>query len=199
MKRLSEEQLIDIALGEPHPEAWDAVLDNSPEDQARLAVLRDGLRAARKVEPRVPPMPLPPISYQRFKRRAVATRLAWLAAAAMLLFSLMGLRVEVGPDGMALQFSIFGGGPDQETEERIAVLEERLIEAIELRSALAQSQIDARFNAFFAERDQDLSAFSQALEVKMTDLEVANAQYLTAVVENVAEMTREREQRGKLQ
>ncbi len=199
MKRLTEEQLIDMAMGEPHPQEWDQRIADNPEDRERLAVLRAGLQAAREIEPKPPLMSVPPITYERFRRRTLLTRLSWAAAAAMLALSLLGLRVEVNDRGVAVQFSLLGSDSKPSSEERIALLEQRLLEAIELKSALTQSQIDARLNAFYNERDRDLNAFSQALEVKMNDLDLNNARYLSVVNDNVAKLERERELRGKLQ
>lgn len=197
MTHLREEDFIDLLLGEPHSSKLDRHLATCNGCREQMRVLEHGLGLAREAEPRAPIMVVPKISYRSFKRRSIFSKLTWVAAAAMLLFSLFGLRLEVGSQGFALQFSWLGRSTGN-TESRIRDLESNFMKAIELNAALTQSQLDARFNALFEERDQEMGSFSKALHTKMTDLTFQNALFLASAKEELSATARERELRGKL-
>ncbi len=198
MTHLREEEFIDVLMGEPHSSILEQHLADCGDCRKRMHQLEQGLHLAREAEPRIPLMVVPKISYRAFKRRSIFSKLTWVAAAAMLLFSLFGLRLEVGASGFALQFSWLGQGSNH-AESRIQELESNLMSAIELNAALTQSQLDARFNALLEERDDEIGSFSRALNTKITDFKLQNALFLASAKEELSTAAREREMRGKLQ
>jgi hypothetical protein len=181
MKHLTEEEFIDVLFEVPHDARLDRHLASCEACQQQLETLRLGEQAARSVEPVIPEdMPTPMISSRFFKRKVRVNRLTWVAAAAMFLLSVLGFRMEYNQNQFSMQFSLVGTQSSAE-EERIAHLEQRLVEMIELNAELTQQQLDARFNALYDDRNQDIGVFSEALETKMKDLELANQLYLTNV------------------
>lgn len=183
MKHLTEEEFIDVLFQVPHDARLDRHLEACEPCREQLETLRIGESAARSAEPVIPEqMPTPLISSRVFKRRLKINRLTWVAAAAMFLLSFLGFRMEFNNDQFSMQFSLLGGSQTESVEtERIAHLEQRLVEMIELNAELTQKQLDARFNALYDDRTQEIGAFSEALETKLQDLELANQLYLTDV------------------
>lgn len=182
MKHLSEEEFIDVLFQVPHDTQLDQHLAACASCSDQLETLRLGESAARRAEPAIPAnMPTPLISSRVYKRRLTVSRLTWVAAAAMFLLSFLGFRMEYNQNQFSMQFSLLGGEQTQVEEERIAHLEQRLVEMIEINAELTQKQLDARFNALYDDRSQDIGAFSEALETKLQDLELANQMYLTNV------------------
>ena len=199
MTHLREEDVLDIVMGEGCEPDVRTHLASCASCQERVGSIREGLSFVRDINPSMPTMRQPKISFWKFKRRQLFARASWLAAASLLLFSLLGLRFEVNGEGLAVQFALFGRGQDPRTLERVAALEDRLIQALELNATLTQHQIDARLNAFYADRGQDFDLFSNALNRKMERFEQINALYLVSLQEDVAHSLRERELKGKLQ
>ena len=197
MTHLKEEEFIDVLLGEPHDVGLKQHLEQCEACATQMETLRLGLEATREVEPTVPLMAVPRISHRRFKRRQMVTRISWIAAAAMLLFSLLGFRLEINNEGFAIQFALPGSGA-QVSEQKVAELEERL-KVMELNAAIAQSDLDARFNMLFEETGEERRAFSEALDMKMTDLRIENANYLSSIRADLQDGFRKPDTRGKLQ
>lgn len=181
MKHLTEEEFIDVLFQVPHDTRLDRHLEACQACSDQLETLRIGESAARSVEPVLPEhMPTPLISSRVFRRRITKSRLTWVAAAAMFLLSFLGFRMDYSDQQFSMQFSLLGNQPSVE-EQRIAHLEQRLVEMIEINAELTQKQLDARFNALYDDRSQEIGQFSQALETKLQDLEIANQLYLTNV------------------
>lgn len=199
MKHLSEEQMIDMITGEDtspelreHLELCDACRDE-------VALLRNGFEAVKSVKPRMPLAPVPVISYERFNRHKSFVKKAWIAAAAMLLISLMGLRVEIGGNGLVVQLAIFQGQSDsQAQEQRLAAVEARLLDALEAHSSRTQDQMDARFNAFYMDRDQELGEFSQVVNRNLTNAELSHEQKLLLLEASLLQQAKEKSARSQL-
>jgi len=199
MTHLNEGQFIDILMGEPRSAALDQHLAECAQCKAQMAVLRGGLNLAKVAEPQIPDLRLPPIKYRDIKRRAVGRRLVWMAAAAMFLLSILGFRMEVRDGGWAMQFSLLKGASQTSETESIAALEKRLLEAIELNSALTQNQLDARFDAIYQEREMVLGNLQETVARKVEGLELQNHENLLAVRNEFAGDLEKLKVEGKLQ
>jgi len=151
MSHLSEEQIIDVVMGEAAEPAWERHLTACSDCRAKRDRVELGLRAARAVKPRVPLMPVPTISYEKYKRGTMKVRMAWIAAAAVLLLSLSGLRIEVDGDGLAIQMGLpgLGGGGNA---AKLAELEDKYQR---LHYAMAANEIRS---------NEILAAFQEELE-----------------------------------
>ena len=200
MRHLTETELIDLLMEEtPRPELADH-LDGCRDCRARFSVLQDGLKAARMVEPRVPLMSLPVITHDRLQRQSRMRRFTWLAAAAVLLIGLIGIRVEIAQSRVTFEFALFKRATGQD-ETRIQALEQQLaltMEAVQVQSALTQHQMDARFNAFFLERDRDLQDISLLLDQKFRDTELKNQKHLVNFNDQLMESLRKQDLKGTL-
>lgn len=170
MRHLTEEEMIDVLMGDGVGPALKLHLQECPECGDQMQTLERGLFAAQQVKPRMPLAAVPLISYERFQRQRKTSRMTWLAVAAMLLLALMGFRAEIGSNGLTVQFALFHGTGSHD-EQRIAALEERLMQALEVQSAMTQEQLDERFNAFFMDQDQEFGEFTQVVN---TNLKTSN-------------------------
>lgn len=110
MRHLREDEFIDVLMGESHEKSLDEHLAHCAECTQNLSTLTSGLGAVRSAEPRVPLMALPPITYKSFERRRKSFQRVWLAAAAILIMGLLGLKVQIGNSQMTVQFSFLGAG-----------------------------------------------------------------------------------------
>ena len=199
MNHLREEEFIDILMEEPHEAGLRSHLDQCPACLQKFQKLERGLEAARLVEPQIPLMPVRLLSHRRFGGRKNLKRFLGLAAAAMLTLSILGFRVEMSRERIMFQFSMLNGS-SQAQEKRLAVLEQRLFETLELNAAITQSNLNAHLNTFYQERDEELDTFTQVLGEKMMDLELKNAQYLVNVKDDLThQIGNKREPKGALQ
>lgn len=190
MTHLNEEQIVDLLLEEPGAEALRPHLEHCAECRDRFDRAASGLRATRAAAPRVPEMPRLPISYRRFQRTALLTRAGWIAAAAMFALSLMGFQFEYEQGRFAVGFSLAGAFQEETASadaERIAELESRLLEAIELKSELTRSSVDARFEALYQERGEELYRMSDDFKRALENMELQQAQYAGAVRDELRE------------
>lgn len=202
MKHLSEEQMIDLITGEPSsPDVHDH-LEQCAGCREEVGLLRNGMEAVKSVKPQMPLAPVPLVSYERFNRHRQFVKKAWIAAAAMFLLSLMGLRIEVGSNGLVVQLAIFQKQPAttelQVQEQRLDAVEARLLDALEAHSNRTQNQMDARFNAFYMDRDQELGEFSQVLNSNLTNVGLTQDQKLLLLEAELIQQAREKEVRGQL-
>ncbi len=170
MRHLTEEEMIDVLMGDGVGPALKLHLQECPECGDQMQTLERGLSAAQQVKPSMPLSAVPLISYERFYRQRKTSRMTWLAVAAMLLLALMGFRAEIGANGMTVQFALFHATGSQD-EQRIAALEERLMQALEVQSAMTQEQLDERFNAFFQDQEGEFGEFTQVVN---TNLKTSN-------------------------
>ena len=185
MRCLTEEELIDVLFDVPHDAKLDQHLASCDICSGRLEVLRTGAEGVKMVEPQIPEnMPHPFISSKIYKRRLTTSRITWFAAAAMFLLSILGFRMEVQDGNFAMQFAMFSTTQEDQSE-RIAQLEEKLVSLIEMNAQMTQNQMDARFNAFYDERDNDINTFSKVLETKMEDFKLSNQTYLANVKDDL--------------
>lgn len=198
MRHLTEEEFIDLLMGEIDDPELEAHLRACLECGERMDVLKDGVVATRAVEPKIPDMMLPRISYGDFKRRMMMMRLGWVAAAAVLIFSFLGLRFEMNQNGVSLAFSVLGSQNENVAEARIAELEDRLLEVIEVNAQLTQTQIDQRFDAIHQERDEDFERYAVALGDRINTFETQNAVNIATVREELLNKEREDGVRGTL-
>lgn len=197
MKHLSEEQLIDILMDEPRDAALDQHLAECPPCSERYRLIADGLTMAEAAEPVIPEMPRPMISHRVFRRRTWVKRAVAFPIAAMLVLSLLGFGFQSNQNGFSVQFSLLGGNTTaQNQEERIANLEKRLLEAIELNAKLTQNQMDTRFEAVFQERDQNLREFSTALNDQIKGIELQNSEHMVDLREDLLKEVRTVAKRG---
>ncbi len=127
MNHLNEEQLIDVLMEEPNGLALKEHLVDCEICNERYHTLELGLNAARESKPAIPLMPVPRISYQKFRKQSLTTRLTWLAAAAALMLTFSGFRMEMGGDNGAVAIS-FGlpGLSSNNDAGRVAQLEQQL-------------------------------------------------------------------------
>lgn len=189
MRHLTEDELIDVLMGDKVEPALRLHLEECPDCTGQLETLERGLSAARQVKPRMPLTGVPLISYERFSKQRKTTRMTWLAVAAMLALALMGFRAEVGPKGLVLQFALFHGATSSD-EERIAALETRLMQALEVQSSMTQEQLDERFNAFFMDQDQELGEFSRVIHGNLNLSNLENERKLMQIEESMRRQTR---------
>ena len=194
MKHLQEEELIDVLMGEPHWADLDRHLESCETCAANLATLRAGLAAARESKPEVPLMPLPMVSYRGLRRKALMTRLTWVAAAAALVISLLGFRAEIGPDGFSMSFGRFGTSAQ---EERLAFLESSLMDIMD--NSVRRTEIDNYMNANLMEREKDLGEFRTTVDNRVTDFEYQVKLALADLQEEKEKDQREKDLRGKMQ
>ena len=196
MRHLSEEELIDVLMGEPRDDERARHLAECPPCQERFRLIAEGLEVAKAAEPIVPAMPKRHISFARFKHRALIRRTAALGAAAMLVLSLLGFQLKFDAQGFSMGFALFGTTTNNQ-EQRIAALEERLLEAIELNAQLTQREVDRRFDAVYEDRDENLGVFTEALTDKMKEFELKNAEYLVTLREDLIREARKNELRTR--
>ncbi|CAM2011146.1 hypothetical protein [Acanthopleuribacter pedis] len=198
MKHLSEEQLIDILMNEPRDAALDQHLAECPPCNERYRLIADGLSVAEAAEPIIPEMPRPMISHAAFRRRTWLKRAVVLPLAAMLVLSLLGFGFQSDQDGFSVQFSLLGTQTTAANHDaRIADLEQRLLEAIELNTKLTQNQMDSRFEAVFQERDQNLREFSTALNAQIKGIELQNSENMVDLREEMLQEVRTAANQGR--
>lgn len=200
MTHLSETQLIDVLMQEPGHQQFQAHLTGCPQCRERLDKLKAGMMVARSAEPSVPLLFQPTIDHRTFDRRIRRTRLTWLAAAAVLLLGILGLRIEVGDSKLTLELALFSGSGA--AEQKIQDLEQRLAiatRAIELQGSLVQDQIDARFNALYQDRQKDMEDFSVLLQQQMENSEIQNQRYFLAVRDQLLDELTKDNDKGTLQ
>ena len=200
MNHLNEEQMIDLLLGEVQDRDAEGHLTGCEACADRYDLLQKGLAGARKIKARMPLMPVPTISFDKYRRRTRKSRLTWLAAAAMLFISILGCRVEIGPQGVVIQFALLGQGPQStnNAETRLAALETRVVEALEINKSLTQLQMDARFNAFSMERDNELGQFTQVLRQNLESLDLSHDHKLVALEDDLLAAIRKDNIKGQL-
>ena len=201
MRHLREDEFIDVLFAELHDSALDAHLAECEECSLKLRNLESGMDAARAVEPKVPLMALPPITYKSFERRQKSFRTLWFAAAAILVMGLMGFRLEVGNGQMTMQFAFFGGG-DSVSEARIAELEQNLalaMDTIDAQSMMTQQQMDARFNQLYLDQGRDFNDLHAVLARYDKNTQLENESHLAAFKEQLIEEVRKAGFKGQLQ
>ena len=202
MRHLKENELIDVLFAELHDSALDAHLADCEECAAKLRHLESGMDAARAVEPKVPLMALPPITYKNFERRRKSFRKLWFAAAAILVMGLMGFRMEVGDGKMTMEFAFFGRGGDSVSEARIEDLEKSLMmamDAIEVQSTMTQQQMDARFNQLYLDQNREYNDLQAVLARYGKNTQLENQSHLAAMKEQLIEEVRKAGFKGQLQ
>lgn len=201
MSHLTEEELIDVLMGEPHQATLDQHLAGCDTCTNELDLLRDGLTMARRGEPRIPLMVQPIISHTSMDKRIKTSRHIWMAAAAMFFLAIIGLRVEVSDGVLSMEFALIGrsnGVPAQKVQE----LEQELaqaVAAIEVQADMTQNQLDARMNAFYMERDRDMENFTSMLRTSMRERDMYNAKYLSDVDVRMERRLQEHGIKGKMQ
>jgi len=133
MNHLNEEQLIDVLMEEPDGQTFKKHLADCDICNERYHTLELGLNAARENKPAIPLMPVPRISYEKFRKKSLTTRLTWLAAAAALMLSFSGFRMEMGRGngGVAISFSLPGLSSNNDSG-RVAELEQKLEQKLEM-------------------------------------------------------------------
>lgn len=180
MTHLDESQFIDILLGEPRSAKIDQHLESCDLCQQQMDVLRKGMLIAQVGEPDISQVRYPKINYSKFRRKAIWTRVVWGAAAAMFLISLLGFRFESNQGSWSFELSLLGNQKQSENQQ-IAALEKRLMEVIDVNTQLTQAQLDARFNAIYEERTEELGSFRDAVVSGMERIELDNNRQLIAV------------------
>lgn len=162
MKHLGEEQLIDLLMGESENQADQDHLAGCDTCTERMAILHDGLKAAKSVKPTMPLAAMPVISFEKYERQRKMVRMTWLAAAAIILMAILGFRAEIGAQGLVVQFALFHQTPSVD-ETRLMALEDKFMQALETYTSLSQDQFDARFDAFLSANHQELGEFSRVM------------------------------------
>ena len=195
MNHLSEEQMIDILMQEPHEMSWRRHLDGCDNCQERFQILEEGLRMARDSKPAVPLMPVPRISFDKYRRTTVRSRMTWLAAAAMLLLSFSGLSLKVDGNGLNVQFGLPGMDSGAQNT-RVADLE-RELELMNYKFAMFKQE-QSNFMALVDERaEESESAFQNAAFV--FEGEALNRKVeVMAMVKDSFEKNRKDEAKAKL-
>lgn len=185
MKHPTEEQLIDHLLVSPDP-AITAHLETCEMCAEAYANLEAGLTAARMSKPRVPLMPVPHVSYRAYRKSRSRARMTWIAAAAVLILSIGGFRMEFNEGGLAMQFGLpgFSSGKDA---GRIAQLEAQL-EKLELISAARETRMFESMETMDAQLKEYVE-YNQGLEhmVRYNALKVQRQQGMTRDQLNEAE------------
>jgi len=202
MKHLTEEELIDVLMNEPRDKALDQHLENCPPCLDQMSVLKAGLGGVRLAEPQIPLMARPTISHSQFKRREKTFRMTWMAAAAILMFGLLGFRLEVGDGKMTMEFAFFNGNDGSVSDQRIAMLEQDLantIQLLEMQSIRTEEQMNQRFNAVYEDGHYNLQQIQVLLNNRMEEAELKNALYFNDVNDKVTETIRKSGFKGKLQ
>ena len=171
MKHLTEAEFIDMVMGDLSQPSLNNHLATCSHCRLKLEEIQLGLEAAVEHKPKVPLMVAPKISYTKFKRQSLLTRITWAAAAAILLLSFTGFRLEVDQKGFSFQFSLMGSSQSVD-EEKMAMMESRIVELIELNAAITQQQLDQRFNAMFQDQSRDLGEFSKAFGEQLDYLRI---------------------------
>lgn len=170
MKHLSEEQFIDVLMEESHSKASMEHLSECQPCADRLLTLKRGLSAARAVQPRMPLTAVPVLSYDKFAKQRKSVRHTWLAVAAMLLLAVTGFRMEIGKQGVTLQFALFK--ESTQPAQTISELEQRLasefMDALNLQAVRMQNQLDTRLDTFYLDNDQEMGEFSQVVNRNLT-------------------------------
>jgi len=194
MNHLKEEELIDVVMGEPHWADLDRHLEQCKECAGKLATLRIGLEAVRDSKPEVPLMPLPMVSYRGLRHKALLTRLGWVAAAACLLVSLLGLRVEIGEKGFSMAFGRFS---EPSYEQRLSFLERNILDIMD--NSVAHADLNNYLTANQLEREDNLGDFRENVANRVTDIEYKVKLLIADFQEANDKKLREQELRGKLQ
>ena len=190
MRHLSEEDIIDVVMGETTDPAWERHLEACPDCRAEVDRIELGLSAARAVKPRVPLMPVPSISYEKYKRGTVKVRMAWIAAAAALLLSLSGLRIEVGGDGLAIQMGLPGLGTGA-ASSKLAELEDKYQT---LHYAVAANEIRSnQLLASFQEEIEDRDDLGVNVSNKLSQFELQILDALGTMTEDDGKNSREQD------
>lgn len=189
MRHLSEEEMIDVLMGDGVEPALKLHLQECSDCGDQFQTLERGLFATRQVKPKMPLTAIPLISYERFQRQRKTSRMTWLAAAAMLLLALMGFRAEVGTNGLVIQFALFHQ-TEQRDDQRIAALEQRLMQALEMQSSMTQEQLDERFNAFFMDQDQEFGEFTRVVTTNLKSSNLENERKLLQLSDAVLRQNR---------
>ena len=200
MTHLNEEKMIDLLMEESPSSESMRHLDACADCQDQFQVLREGLHALKRGKPRLPLMPVPYISGAAFRRRTVRSRLIWAAAAAMLLLSLLGFKLEIGKDAIHLELALFKRG--DVTEQRIMDLEHQLAEAVEaigVQSALTQQQLDNRFNTLYQEQSEELRTMAHFIDRKIQSADLEHKKLLVSFDEENQKRFRENGVKGSLQ
>ncbi len=173
MRHLNEEEMIDVLMGDGVGPALKLHLQECPDCGEQLATLERGLSVARQAKPKMPLTAIPLISFERFQRQRKTSRMTWMAVAAMLVLALMGFRAEVGANGLVVQFALFHKTENRD-DQRIAALEQRLMQALEVQSSMTQEQLDERFNAFFMDQDQEFGEFTRVVNSNLKNSNLEN-------------------------
>lgn len=198
MSHLNEEQFIDVLMEETRDPELLSHLDSCGSCQEQMSTLRLGLRGARESMPRMPLMAVPTISYSKFARFNKRRSMMWLAAAAMFLFSILGFRMEIGGNGLVIQFAMFGQTPttvSSQDDELRALLPE----TFDLQEVRLQQSMDARFNAFQQESQEMMLNLVHQVNQSFEAQDLQRDDKLIAVQDDLREWFRKQDLKGKLQ
>ena len=197
MNHLNEEQFIDILMEEPHDKALDEHLAQCDPCRDQMTTLEKGLSGAQMSKPRMPLMAIPTLTYGKYAKHRKTTRYTLLAAAAMLLLSVLGFRMEMSGDkGLVVQFAIFGQVEESAASEaRIAELEDQLTLVLDNVSSIVQGQM----NAFYNERDEEVGDFQDVLYKSMVTHELEYEKKMIDLKDDFHGQMRKLEVRRKMQ
>jgi len=192
MNHLSEEQLIDILFAEAGEGDLDVHLSACKSCQERLALLRDGLSAARHM---AKPAELPPAQWssRQFARRAWRGRFLLAAAAVFFLCSLLGLRVQIQPaSGLTVQMGLLGWFQDRsqsaasaEMEARLMVMEQRLFAAVQTQNRLTMAALNDRLESYEWERSLEWGELTRQVESNLHQADRQNQVMLAGLRKDV--------------
>lgn len=196
MTHLTEEQFIDILMGEPRNVELDQHLASCEACQMQMHLLKNGFTLAKAAEPEVPELNFPSINHRQLKKKTWWRRIAWGAAAAMFLLSILGFRMEVDDGSVAFEFALFGNGKGE--QHQMADLEERLLQAIDMNATMAQRQIDERFNAIFQEGEMKMGEFRSAVAKEVEGLSIENDRALAFLRDELNGSIEKLKQEGNL-
>ncbi|MDJ0838609.1 MAG: hypothetical protein QNK37_18980 [Acidobacteriota bacterium] len=186
MNHLSEEQMIDILMQEPHDAAWRRHLEGCDPCQERFQVITEGLEAARNAKPAVPLMPVPRITYDKYRRAIRRSRMTWLAAAAVLILSLSGFTLKIDGNGLNIQFGLPGMGGGQSAQ--VADLE-RQLELMSYQIAVMENK-QGNFMAEVNERFDDSQDAYHRAAFQFEGVELKSKEVEQALVNRVEEILR---------
>jgi len=117
-------------------------------------------------------------------------RMLQVAAAVFVIFSVLGFQFKYQPDGFSVQFSLLRSFNDQTepmSSAQFDVFKAEMQVMMDMQSRMAQDQIDARFNAFQIEHDQELTEISHQVDNNISSIDLNNAQVIASLEQNWAQ------------
>jgi hypothetical protein len=206
MNHLNEEQLIDRLFAEPGEGDMEDHLASCNACQERLAVLADGLGAARQMAKPIA-MAMPELRTRQFAKRAWRGRLLLAAAAVFFLCSLLGLRLQIQPgSGLMVQMGLLGwfqersqGAASAEMEARLLAMEQRLLDAVQAQNRLAMAALSDRLESYEWERSLEWGELTRQVESNLHQVDHQNQVMLAGLRKDVGRYLEGGSWKGRVQ